>query len=104
MHGANVKILHVPPGDLHISPVVGVPSFELLLYTRITWPTIGIIMEPLCVCVGQWSFWFHTERIFLHYCVTISFSIRFLLYVVYGACSYSTYGSGVEGSIFCLLG
>jgi len=50
MHGANVKILHVPPGDLHISPVVGVPSFELLLYTRITWPTIGIIMEPLCVC------------------------------------------------------
>ena len=60
--------------------------------------------------MGQWSFWFHTERIFLHYYVTISFNIRFLLHVVYGTCSYSAYGHtliiGVEwrGAFSALLG
>jgi len=61
-------------------------------------------MEPLCVCVcgWQWSFWFHTEQIFLHYYVTINFSIRFLRHVVYGTCSDSAYGR--EHFLPCLVG
>ena len=80
-----------------------------MLYARITWLTIGTVEEPLCA--GQWSFWFHTERIFLHYYVTISFSIRALLHVVYDTCSYRACGHmliiGVElggGAFFALLG